>query len=306
MFKKLFNFKDVDTHYNIVVFGIQFTIKHKSNFKYQEAKELGVKEVKRPVQLIVSLTSFPARINQVHLTLNTLLQQETKPDRVILWLSENQFPKKEQDLPENILRLTPLGLEVKWCKDDIRSYKKLIPALVEFPNDIIVTADDDMYYKSDWLKGLYDAYLKNPQNIYTRRGCRVYVENGEIKVIKPRKYHFNYNFPTDFNNLLMGGAGTLYPPHSLHKDILNLDKIKNLIPTHDDIYFWVMGLLNNKKVEVVGGFDYSFYYTPASDDNGLCSVNNSQSNIGMSSSDAFKVISKEYPEVVKLLEGKNG
>ena len=35
----------------------------------------------------------------------------------------------------------------------------------------------------------------------------------------------------------MGGAGTLYPPHSLHKDVLDIDSIKSLIPTHDDIYF---------------------------------------------------------------------
>ncbi len=281
--------------------GAQITIRHRSNFEYKEAKEFGLTHEKRNPHLIVSLTSFPARINQVHLTINTLLQQETKPDKVILWLAESQFPKKEEEIPETLLRLLDLGLEIKWC-EDIRSYKKLVPSLKEFPDDIIVTADDDMYYKADWLKGLYEAYLKNPNRIYTRRGCRIKIENNEIKVIRPRSYNFNYNFPTDFNNLLMGGAGTLYPPHSLYKDIFDTDKIKNLIPTHDDIYFWVMGLLNNKEVEVVGGFDYSFYYTPsASDNNGLCLVNNSLSTRGMSADEAFRVIAKEYPEIIDKL-----
>ena len=297
---KLFNFKDVDTHYNIVLFGIQFTIRHKSNFEYKEASEFGLTHEKRNPQLIVSLTTFPARINQVHLTINTLLRQETKPDRVILWLAESQFPSKENNLPETLLRLKDLGLEIKWC-EDIRSYKKLVPSLREFPNDIIVTADDDMYYKEDWLKGLYKAYLKNPDRIYTRRGCRIKIENDEIKVIRPRSYNFNYNFPVDFNNLLMGGAGTLYPPHSLHNDIFNIEKIKTLIPTHDDIYFWVMGLLNNKEVEVVGGFDYSFYYTPSAKSDGLCLVNNTSSTNGMSADNAFKTIAKEYPEIIDKL-----
>ena len=300
---KLFNFKDVDTHYNIVLFGIQITIRHKSNFDYQEATEFGLTKEKRNPQLIVSLTSFPARINQVHLTINTLLRQNTKPDRVVLWLADSQFPGKEKDLPDTLLRLLDLGLEIKWF-EDIRSYKKLVPSLIEFPNDIIVTADDDMYYREDWLEGLYSAYLKNPNRIYTRRGCRIYIENNEIKVLRPRSYNFNYNFPSDFNNLLMGGAGTLYPPHSLYQDILDIEKIKSLIPTHDDIYFWVMGLLNNKEVEVVGGFDYSFYYTPSAKSDGLCSVNNVNNNVGMSSSDALKTIAKEYPEIIDKLRGK--
>lgn len=299
--KKLFSFRDIDTHYSLILFGLQINIRHKSNFKYTEATEYGLTIEKRSPQLIVSLTTFPARINMVHKTINTLLKQSTKPDKLILWLSENQFPEKENNLPQNLLKLKDFGLEIKWS-EDLKSYKKLVPTLKEFPNDIVVTADDDMYYPTDWLEGLYNAYLENPNNLYTRRGCRIKIIDDKITVLRPRSYNFEYNFPTDMNNLLMGGAGTLYPPNSLHKDIFNVEQIKELIPTHDDIYFWIMAILNNKKIGVVGGFNYSFYYTEAASNNGLCTVNTAQGS-GMTSEEAFRKVKKQYPEIIDKLKG---
>ena len=240
------------------------------------------------------------KIPSAHPIMHSMTASIRNCTRIVLWLAEEQFPKKEAQLPENLLKLKDLGLEIKWC-EDLRSYKKLVPSLREFPNDIIVTADDDMYYKEDWLEGLYNAYLEAPNNIYTRRGCRAEISDGKINILKPRSYNFDYNFPTDCNNLLMGGSGTLYPPHSLHKDIFDVEQIKTLIPTHDDIYFWIMGILNGTKIGVVGGFDYSFYYTEAAKSDGLCSNNTSQ-GAGMSSSEAFERITKRYPQIIEILE----
>ena len=144
-------------------------------------KEKGVTEKEKP-ELIVSLTSYPDRIPYIHKTINTLLNQTLKPDRLILWLADSQFPNKEEDLPQNLLKLIDLGLEIRWC-EDLRSYKKLIPALKEFPNDIIVTADDDLYYTPDWLESLYCEYLKNPKYIYVKRASRNYFEEDNLKSV---------------------------------------------------------------------------------------------------------------------------
>lgn len=301
--RKFFFFRDLDSHFYIDIFGIHLGFKNKKKILYKETTEYGLTTEKRNPQLIVSLTTFPARINTVHKTINTLLQQTVKPDKLILWLAEEQFANKEDDLPQNLLKLKDFGLEIKWY-EDLRSYKKLVPTLREFPNDIIVTADDDLYYQKDWLESLYNAYLKDSTNIYTRRACAIKRKNYYYSVIP---HYANEDYEPNYSNQLMGGAGTIYPPNSLHKDILDTDKIKNLIPTYDDIYFWAMALLNNTKIGLVKNCDVNLYNVENSQEVALCKVNNKK--ISMSDKDAFNLIFEEYPQIPALLikqGGKNG
>ena len=158
----------------IRLFGIKINYKKKiKKFKdddklqkrISEFNQTGVTTEKRKPQLIISVTSFSQRIRDVHFTLYSLLTQTLKPDAVVLWLGEEEFPDKENNLPQSVLALKRNGLTIKWCKDT-GSYKKLIPSLKEYPDDIIVTADDDIYYRPNWLELLYNAYLKEPQYIH--------------------------------------------------------------------------------------------------------------------------------------------
>ena len=269
--------------------------KNKKQKSYKEAIEFGLTIEKRNPQLIVSLTTFPARINIIHKTINTLLQQTVKPDKLILWLAEEQFLNKEKDLPETLLKLKEFGLEIKWC-EDLRSYKKLVPTLREFPDDIIVTADDDLYYQQDWLESLYSAYLKDSKNIYTRRACAVKRKRYYYSVIP---HYANQDYKPNYSNQLMGGAGTLYPPNSLHRDVLNTENIKNLIPTYDDIYFWAMALLNETKIGLIKNKDVNLYNVENSQSIALCKINNKK--VAMSDKDAFNIVFEQYPQIPALL-----
>ena len=99
-------------------------------------------------KIIVSLTSYPARIDVVNTTIESILNQSLKANRIILWLAPEQFPNKEKDLPDKLIKLKKYGLIIDWYHD-IGSYKKLIPTLKLYPNDIIVTADDDVLYNKE-------------------------------------------------------------------------------------------------------------------------------------------------------------
>jgi len=295
--RKMFFIRNLDNHIYLNFLKMHIGFKIKGKFDYKEAVEYGVTREKRNPQLIVSLTSYPARIKQIHKTINTLLNQTLKPDRLILWLTKEQFENRE--LPENLLKLRDLGLEIKWYSD-LKSYKKLIPALREFPNDIIVTADDDLYYQRDWLESLYSAYLKNPKYIYTRRAPEI-VNKKAYFAITP--HYLNTNYKPSYTNQIMGGAGTLYPPGSLYKDIFDEDKIKKLIPTYDDIYFWAMAVLGGSKIALVKNKDLGIYNVENTQDEALCKINGSSTNI--SSHEAFSRIFEEYPKIISLLEEKN-
>ena len=60
-------------------------------------------------ELIVSLTSFPARIHLVHYAIYSLLRQFLKTNRLVLWLGEDKFRGKEADFPGRLLNLRPLS-----------------------------------------------------------------------------------------------------------------------------------------------------------------------------------------------------
>lgn len=203
---------------------------------------------KRDPSIIVSLTSFPERINYVHKTIRTILNQDKiKPNEVELWLAKTQFLKRERDLPQRILTLKKWGLKICWC-DDLKSYKKLVPVLKYHPDSIIVTADDDVYYDRTWLMLLYNEYLSDPNSIQCHRVTKFYIQEGKFKTI-PGGYQYYNN--ASFLNKLVGVGGVLYPPYSLYEDIIKIDLFMNLAPTNDDIWFWFMAILNKRRIHVV-------------------------------------------------------
>lgn len=243
----LFSLYDIDDHYVLKLFGLKLCFKHKIQINIPVITKSGITENKRKVRLVVSLTSYPARINTVYQTIKTLLNQTLKPDKLILWLAEEQFPGKS--LPENLTELNKFGLEIKWC-EDIKSFKKLIPVLKEYPEDIIVTADDDIFYPANFLESLYNQYLKYPQYIHANRAFLIKKDkykNSEF-VMKSRGYAYDETYFPSCHNEFMTGYGTLFPPHCLDKEVLNSNIFMKLTPTKDDLWFWRMAVKKGTKV----------------------------------------------------------
>jgi hypothetical protein len=197
-------------------------------------------------EVIISLTSFPARIPYLHHCLYSLMNQTIHPHRIILWLAEEQFPDRLDDIPEKIRELQPLGLEIRWVKQDLRSYKKLIPALNAFPEAIIVTADDDLYYPDYWLERLINAYQKHPDSIHCHLITRLGMDSQKIIDQVPRSRQMVDSF--SYFNKLLGGSGTLYPPHILSKNVFDLNVMRQTAPSSDDVWFWAMAVLNHKTI----------------------------------------------------------
>lgn len=293
-----FSVNDIDDHYVIKFFGIKFCKKHKVDAGVKEVTEFGVTTEKRTPQVIVSLTTYPARINSVYKTISTLLQQTVKPDRLILWLAEPQFPDK--DLPQNLTRLQEFGLEIKWVEKDIRSFKKLIPALKEFPEDIVITVDDDNYYDERLVEFLYNSYLENPEYIHARQAFVVrHDKNGDL-VMKARNYVYNSTYLPSFLNEPVGCGGVLYPPHVLDENVINEEQFMKEVPTHDDLWFWAHALIKGTKINVIkNNYKLKMYIVEGSQEDALWQKNmiNSTSTIGMSGKDTINMLRNMFPEV---------
>lgn len=220
-------------------------------FEMENFYGMGVNKERRDVNLIVSLTSFRARLYDAPYAIYSLMRQTLKPDKIILWLNEKDFPDGDESLPITLREMENNGLTIRYCEDK-RSYTKLVYALKEYPDDIIITADDDIFYPIDWLEKLYKAYLKSPDQIISHRIHKVKIEDGKIASYGTWKKNLEYTEASALN-FLTGVGGVLYPPHTLYKDVLE-DKIyEKYVPIADDIWFWAMAVLNDRKITNMPG-----------------------------------------------------
>lgn len=196
-------------------------------------------------RIVVSLTSFPARIEQVWISIETLLNQRMKADVIILWLAKEEFEGKI--LPDTLVRLQKRGLIIKYC-DNLKSHKKYFYCFSEFPGSLIITADDDLYYNKDFIFNLVQMHERYPDCIVTNRAhCITF--NGE-KIMPYRKWIHNAKEPRIPSHLLFqtGGAGTLYPPNSLYELAFDKELMQSLCPFADDIWLKMMALLKGTKI----------------------------------------------------------
>ncbi|WP_404338799.1 hypothetical protein [Pseudoalteromonas mariniglutinosa] len=199
-------------------------------------------------QLVVNLTSYPPRFPTLHMTLQSLLLQTVKADRVVLWL----YAKDSQKLPESVTKLQQEGLEIQLVEQDIKSYKKLIPALIRWPDAFHVTADDDIYYRDNWLAELVAGYAGDNRQVVCLRGHFITTDNeGQVNPYRDWQAKTEHQGP---NNRIFftSGAGALFPPGALHKDITDQDKFMRLSPHGDDIWLYWMTVLNGSTIRRTG------------------------------------------------------
>jgi hypothetical protein len=199
----------------------------------------------RDKKYIVSLTSFPARVQDIWISIETILRQTFKPDAIILWLSEEQF--KGIELPKKLTDLEKRGLTIKFVTGDIRSHKKYKYALEQYPNDYIITLDDDLYYDEGLLENLVILKKQFPDCVPTNRAHKIRFKDSKIL---PYRTWFHNAFQTSpsYSLLQTGGFGTLYSYEDLFVDFNKNEIFLKLAPQADDIWLKIMVLKNRKKI----------------------------------------------------------
>ena len=137
---------------------------------------------------IISLTSWSARINTVSKTIFSLLKM-CPEFHIVLVLSEEEFPKKEKELPENLMLIVNSDLiELLWVFKNTKAFKKVLHTIDKYRDVPVISADDDCIYLCNYAEILYNMWIGN-------KDCSVCF-NGR---------------PYD-NTVFTWGCATLYPP----------------------------------------------------------------------------------------------
>lgn len=114
----------------------------------------------------VNLTTTRQRLHLCRIALISLLLQSRLPERINLWISREPYLRDkgigDQGALDELLAALPPAERHRvhiCCVPNTGPYRKLIPALRQAePDDVLVTADDDIYYGRDWLQLLLQHF----------------------------------------------------------------------------------------------------------------------------------------------------
>lgn len=226
----------LEAYYNLVVV--------KSYQRYPVSK-LGVTKEKRKQKIIVSLTSYPKRINTLWITIETLLRQSMKPDEIILWLAEEQF-EGLNSLPKELLEQQKRGLTIRFC-DDLRSHKKYYYAMQEYPGDIIILFDDDMFYPYDTIKKLWNLHQKRPEDICCITTQVMEPSFGTMPSVW-RNPLIKENVDHSNKVQIFTGSGSLFVPKSLSGEVFDKELLLKLCPYADDLWITFMAYKKGTRI----------------------------------------------------------
>lgn len=233
-------------------------------------------------KIIVSLTSYPARIKTVYQVIESIQKQTIQADKILLWLSINEFPNKIDDLPNNLLRFnSSMQVEIRWVEDNLKSHKKYYYALQEFSEDIVITIDDDVYYESTMLETLLKSYEAHPTAISARNVHRVYAYKDAIAPYCSWNHMIDeYEDVERMDLCAIGVGGVLYPPGCSNQKWFDKEKIAKFAQNQDDIWLKFQEILLNIPVVYVkskqedyiikGSQTVALMYSNIETDNDIC------------------------------------
>lgn len=199
-------------------------------------------------EVIVSLTSYGTRLDNCYLAVESLLHQTLKPNRIVLWLDEKIYSDPER-IPFTLRKQTERGLEIRLC-EDIRSYKKLIPALESSRESVIITVDDDLMYPVFFVEKMVDAYRRDNSKIYFFLGHRMMFGRNGLPLPYRRFMKIDAT-GSSLVNMPIGVGGVLYPPGCFDERVVDRKLFMELCPTADDVWFKAMSLLKGTECEKI-------------------------------------------------------
>jgi len=198
---------------------------------------------------IISLTSYPERFPYLDRVLESINNQSVEADKIILTLCSEESTGYSEivTLCEKYQKL-----EILWCDTNLRPHNKYFYVMCNYPNDIIITVDDDIIYEENMVETLLQGYELFPNSIIAGR-AHIMLREGEKLAPYWKWWYEAYEFQneTRFDLIATGVGGVLYPPHILPQEAFCEEGIKRLCLTADDIWLKAMELMAGVPVMLV-------------------------------------------------------
>ena len=114
--------------------------------------------------IIVSIKTMYCRIHMLKVNIKSILAQKDYFDKLVIVIDNNLTEEQYKEYYE----FEKLDDKISILKEDEhkwRSCNKLLPVMKRYPNDDIITLDDDTYYPIETLKLLIEKHKEFPNII---------------------------------------------------------------------------------------------------------------------------------------------
>ena len=139
--------------------------------------------------LIASCTSYPKRISNLPVVVDSILRNSCPPDKIIINLSRDEFPNCE--LPKEVQEYINAHkqVSVNWLDGNWKVYKKFLPILKEYQDALIFPFDDDIIYPNNIIEEALEVHRKYPTspvacNHYQVSGLKAHCGAGSLVMAK--------------------------------------------------------------------------------------------------------------------------
>lgn len=176
---------------------------------------------------VVSMTSFPARLNDLWMVLDSIYNQTVRPSKILLNLTRIEFPKGMDEIPSSLKKFLSHGLDIVFVDENLRPHNKYFNTLKNVKDRIVITLDDDLYYWRNTIESLMDLHIQHPNAVCANHTITINFDGEQVKYSKSTK--------TEGNELIAQGVtGVLYPTNFRPSDLFDTEVIKKLCLTNDD------------------------------------------------------------------------
>lgn len=109
-------------------------------------------------QIIVSLTTWNARIGNLPVVLDNIYAQTIMPDKVVLNLAYGEV------IPQEVLTYIEQHQIEVYRTEDTKVYKKFMHTLRRYPQACVINIDDDLLYPHTMIEDFMAVHEKYPDN----------------------------------------------------------------------------------------------------------------------------------------------
>lgn len=190
----------------------------------------------------------------------SLFAQLRLPDLTVLYLSEDQFPDGVKSLPPSLTSCLGRDFQIRWVRGDMRSHKKYLYAVRDFPEDLVITVDDDIVCRNTLVGDLLDAHARHPHAVaairthlmeFDTNGVLLPYSSWQMEVGNPRPDLCDRPSMRLFGT---SGAGMLFPPGSLPAAAFDTEAIGGTCPNADDVWLKAMTAIAGYPTVSVAGW----------------------------------------------------